>query len=268
MTEPAYSARASLLKCFARSPAHAKAFIDGGINDESLSMRLGSGGHALLFGTPPVVVFTGIRRSGTEKKTSAWDLFQKEHEGAVILNEREHKIATSMARAIQGHPEADRLLFTPGTVHEHLVTWMLGGRRCTGRIDSLGPKALTDLKCVQDASPQALPRQARRYGWHVQLAWYLDGVELAGLGERRGYLVAVENNPPFNVQVYEATADDVHEGRDLYNRWFDKLLECEASGYWPGYADGILPLNVLGLPMAEETEEDDEMEGSSDDAAA
>lgn len=266
MNEPAYSVRASLLKQFARSPAHAKHFIDGGQTDETLSMRLGTGGHALLFGTPEVVVYRGgeFQPEGAKKpKTytsvrsgAMWEDFEAKHSGKVILNETEHAKATAMANAIRCHPDADRLLFSPGTVHEQLVEWIYGGRRCTGRLDSLGLAAIADLKCVQDASPLRLPWQARRMGWAAQLAWYSDGVELADMEPRPSYLIAVENSPPYNVQVYEMTAEDIDFGRHQYETWFTKLLECEAADTWPGYADGILPLNVLGLPIGEDDEED------------
>lgn len=267
MSEPAYSVRASLLKMFARSPAHAKHFIDGGQNDETLSMRLGSGTHAMLFGTPEVVVYRGgeFQPEGAKKpKTysavrsgAMWDAFELEHAGKVILNETEHAKAQAMATAIRCHPDADRLLFSPGTVHEHLVEWLNGGRRCTGRLDSLGVNAIADLKCVVDASPLRLPWQARKMGWVAQLAWYMDGVELAGMEPRDGYLVAVENGPPFNVQAYRMTPEDLGFGRAQYNAWFDKLLECEAADTWPGYSDSILPLNVMGLPMADDDDEDE-----------
>lgn len=275
MSEPGYSCRASLLKQFAKSPAHAKHFIDGGQTDETLSMRLGTGTHALLFGTPEVVVYRGgeFQPEGAKKpKTysavrsgAMWEAFELEHAGKVILNEAEHVKASAMATAIRCHPDADRLLFSPGTQHEVLVEWLYGGRRCTGRLDSLGLAAISDLKCVQDASPIRLPYQARKMGWAAQLAWYSDGVELAGMDQRPSYLIAVENSPPYNVQVYAMTAEDIDYGRRQYEGWFAKLLECEASGVWGGYADGILPLNVLGLPMADE-DEGDEME-ASDDAA-
>jgi len=259
MSEPSYSVRATLLKLLSRSPAHAKAFIDGGFHEESLSMRLGSGGHALLFGTPPVVTFPGVRRG------KAWDEFEKANEGAVILNEREHAIATGIANAVRCHPDADRLLFEPGTQHEVLVEWLLGGRRCTARVDSLGLRYLSDLKCVQDASPQRFPWQARRMLWCLQMAWYVDGCELAGIGPREPYLIAVENAAPHNVQVYRLTDEDLDFGRAQYDAAFDRLMDCEATGAWPGYADGILPLNVLGLPMPED-DEGDELDDSTEAA--
>lgn len=279
MSEPAYSVRASLLKQFARSPAHAKHFIDGGQTDESLSMRLGTGTHALLFGTPEVGVYRGgeFQPEGAKKpKTysavrsgAMWDAFELEHAGKVILNQGEYDKATAMATAIRCHPDADRLLFSPGTVHEQLVEWIYGGRRSTGRLDSLGPAAISDLKCVQDASPLRFPWQARRMGWAAQLAWYSDGIELAGMDCRPSYLIAVENSPPFNVQVYEMTDEDMDFGRRQYEGWFTKLLECEASDNWPAYSDSILPLNVLGPPTQPADEDDvNPWDVSSDDGAA
>ncbi len=270
MSEPAYSVRVSLLKCFARSPAHAKHFIDGGLTDETLSMRLGTGGHALLFGTPEVVIYRGgeFRPEGAKKPKAyssvrsgaMWDAFEVEHAGRVILNETEHAKASAMARAVQVHPDADRILFSPGTQHEVLVEWLYGGRRCTGRLDSLGLAAIGDLKCMADVSPQRFPYVARKLGYAAQLAWYSDGVELAGMDPRPSYLVAVESSPPFNVVVYEMTPEDIDFGRAQYESWFAKLLECEATDSWPGYADGILPLNVLGLPIAgDEPNEDEEV---------
>lgn len=256
VSEPAYTIRSTLLKAAAKSLAHAKMFIDGGHHEESLSMRIGSGGHALLLGTPEVVVFPGVRRG------KAWDAFEAEHAGKCILNEREHAIATGLARAVQVHPDADRLLYSPGTQHEVLVEWLFGGRRWSARIDSLGLQAVSDLKCVQDASPQRFPYQARKMLWHMQAVVYKDGLELAGIGEREPYLIAVESTPPHLVQVYRLTDEDIDLGRKQYEMLFDRVLEAEQTGCWPGYADGILPLNVLGLPMAE----DDETEEESDAA--
>lgn len=280
MTEPAYSARISLLKCFLKSAAHAKAFIDGGKNDETLSLRLGTGGHALTFGTPPVVVYRGgvlkkekpkkgkkgepdtieiVEKEYTDVRNGElWELFKAEHEGRVILNETEHAKASAMANALHSDPYAAPLLFGPGTQHEIMVTWMLAGRRCTGRLDALGPDAVVDLKCVADASPRAFRYASEKYGFGAQAIWYADGCELAGLGERKPYLIAVESSPPHLVQVYELNADDIEIGRRQYNAWLDRLLECEAANYWPGYVDGVAPLNTRNVPPPAEPDDVDD----------
>jgi hypothetical protein len=272
----AASVRFSNLKLFARSPFHYYDAIQGGAREPTLSMRIGTGAHALLFGTPPVVIYRGGEftppgakkaKTYTDVKNGAcWEDFKERNAGKVILSESEHTKAAAMIRAIQRHSIADPLLFADGTVHEHRIEWLLGGRRCSGTLDALGPTAITDLKGVVDAGPWKFPRQARGLSYHAQLTWYRDGVELAGLGEREPYLVAVENNPPYSVQVYRLTDADERDGRRLYNEWMDRLLECEESGDWPSYSDAVLPLNVLNLPPQPEDAEDDESDASADAA--
>lgn len=299
MTAPAYSARITLLKQFAKSSAHAKAFIDGAMNDPTLSKTLGSGGHALLFGTPEVVVYKGgvlevekikkgkkgkkgqpdipdtvevVKKEYTDVRNGAlWEQFEEQHAGKVILRQSEYDLAEGMVRALHNSADAAPMLFAPGAKHEHKIEWTFKGRRCTGTIDALSPAAVIDLKCVVDSSPRAFPFQARKYGWHAQAIWYCDGAAAAGLGHRDPYLIAVESQPPHNVMVYRLTDADIRDGRRLYEEWLDKLLECEEANYWPGYADGVHPLNVLNLPVTTVNpwdEEDDELDSSADEAAA
>jgi len=226
MTAPAYTARCSLLKQFAKSAAHAKAYIDGGSTDETLSLRLGNGTHALLFRDKPVVEYKGgeFTPPGAKKPKTytavrsgeCWEAFREQHKGAVILNAKELATAEAMAAAIRGDMDASRLLFAKGTRYEHRIEWEMKGRRCSGTIDAFGPldgDALVDLKSTVDASPAKFPWQARKLGYAAQLAFYLAGLELAGYGRRVPYIVAVENAPPFCVQTYALTAADIDEGR-------------------------------------------------------
>jgi hypothetical protein len=288
VTAPAYTCRSTLLKKFARSAAHAKAYIDGGETDETLSLRLGLGTHALLLpNSPPVVVYRGgtlmvdkvvkgkkgapdtvvqvPKEYSAVRSGAMWEAFEAEHKarGAIILNERELATAEAMAAAIRSDIDADRLLFAKGTRYEHRIEWEMKGRRCSGTIDAFGPldgDALVDLKSTVDASPAKFPWQARKLGYAAQLAFYLAGLELAGHGRRVPYIVAVENAPPFNVQVYQLTAADIDEGRWQVEAWLEQLLECERTNTWPAYSDGILPLNVgrLGPPVVDEADDVDE----------
>jgi hypothetical protein len=306
----AASVRFSTLKQMARSPLHYYAAVQGGKTDETLSMRIGTGTHALIFGKPEVVVYRGgtkmidkvIKgRKAKKGKNGApdepevpettiqvakeytdvrngdfWEEFKEKHAGKVILNQKEMDRAEAMARALQFHMEAGALLFEPGTEHEIKLEWYIDGRRCTGTIDALGPFAVVDLKAVKDSSPRRFPRQARDMYWHAQPAWYAAGCEASGRGWRTPLLVAVENTDPFPVQVYKLTDDDIRDGERLYRGWLDRVRQCEASiseanptGYWPSYADGVLPLNVLNLPpQVADDEIDEDVDSSGDEIAA
>jgi hypothetical protein len=253
----------SRLKHIGRSPAHYLHNLQHGL-DETLSMRIGKGTHALVFGTPEVVVFTGTRRAGTPAKPSPWDLFQREHARKCILNQREHALAVSMARAITSDLIADPLLFAAGTEHELRLEWSFFGRKCSGVLDAIGPSALCDLKVVKEADPKWFGYQVRRMGWHAQVAWYRDGAEAAGLGGREPYLVAIESEAPHVVTVFHLNDADYAAGQRQYRGWFERVLECEASMEWPGYSDGVVELSLDG-PRVTETDDDTADSDTSED---
>jgi hypothetical protein len=240
-----------------RSPAHYVYSVQYE-REETLSMRLGSACHALVFGTPKVVVFTGGFFNGKQYKGSRtgamWEDFQRRHAKDVIVSEAELAAATAMARSLTTDMVADPLLFAPDTRHELRMEWEMRGRRCSGTMDAFGPVALCDLKGVKDANPRWFPHQARRMAWHGQVAWYRDGAEKAGLGSREPYLIAVENSAPWVVTVFRIDDATYRAGRALYEGWFDRLLECEAANEWPGYASSAVPLLIgdYAEPAAED----------------
>lgn len=257
--------RFSALKHMAASPAHYR-WACQDQREETLSMRIGSGTHALLFGTPKVVVYRGgdltVQVEGTGKNKGTfttkvktytdvrngqlWDEFQAKHAGDCILSETELAKSEAMARAITSDMAADSLLFAPGAQHELDIHWEFRGRACKGRVDALTPTAIPDLKTTKDANPKWFPRQAYQMGWLSQATWYADGAEAAGLGWRHPYLVAVENSAPYPVTVWRLTDAAIVEARRIYRAWFDQLLHCELENIWPGYAGDVLDLDVPG----------------------
>ncbi len=218
-------------------------------------MRIGSGTHAILFGTPKVVVYRGgdfadakgkVKTFTDVRNGACWEAFQAEHRGACILSETELAKSEAMARAITSDMAADSLLFAPGAQHELDIQWEYRGRACKGRLDALTKDAIPDLKTTKDANPRWFPRQAFQMGWLSQAVWYADGAEAAGLGWRHPYLVAVENSAPYPVTVWRLTDAAIVEARRIYRGWFDQLLHCEVENLWPGYAGDVLDLDVPG----------------------
>ncbi len=237
--------RFTRLKLIAKSPAHYAWSLTEDM-EETLSMRLGSGCHAIAFGTP-FVVFTGKKRAGKE-----WEAFEIEHAGKLILNATEHRKAQAMADALRRDPVASSLLFAPGTIHEQLIEWDWNGRPCRSTPDARRPGVVIDLKSCRDASPRKLRYQARDLSYHAQVGFYSKAVETICEPVRERYLVAIESTEPFPVTVLHVGQADIDEGLRLCDRWRAQLEACEASDRWPAYASGVLPFSV-----ADETEEDD-----------
>ncbi len=149
-----------------------------------------------------------------------------------------------MADALRSDPYASPLLFGPDVRHEVQVEWKFQGRQCTGRIDALGAVNVIDLKTARTAAPDRFQSAGRWSSYHAQVTWYADGCEAAGLGRRVPYLVAVESGAPNPVVAMRLTDRAIEQGRAIYRGWFERLMACEQSNQWPGYAQSIVDFDV------------------------
>lgn len=238
--------RFSSLKAMGKSPAHCLHAMRFPY-EPTVSMRLGSGAHSLLLGGPNIVTYDGKVRRG-----KAWDDFKDAHADDLILNESETETAHAIANAVRANPIAMRVLFQPGMLYEQTIHWEWQGRpfRCTP--DARGRSHLVDLKTTRDAEPDRFLRDAIRMGYHAQLALYGLAMEATnGSKPRDSYIVAVESKPPHCVTVLELTTRAIDQGEKLCRAWMDRFKECEAANSWPGYAEQIVPFDVIDGVMDE-----------------
>lgn len=251
----------SALKEMSKSPAHCRHKAlepDGG--EQSLAMRLGSGVHALTFGTPEVMVYNG-RRAGKE-----WTSFEAEAErlGRLVLNPREHAVASAMADALRNDPVAAPLLFAPGVEVEQPMEWTVAGRRYRTRgVDfrNRAAKYIGELKQSRTAMPGKFERDQLRALYPAQVEVYDEGdAILTGRDRDRDpfakYIVAVEPTPPHVVCVYRLTESAIRDARKKIGLYRSMLATCEESNEWPGYSLSAVPFEVEESPF-DAVDEDD-----------
>lgn len=71
-------------------------------------------------------------------------------------------------------------------------------------------------------------------------------------------IVAVENDDPYDVVVYDVPQESIDAGRKAYRGWLAQLATCREKNEWPGYATGrqlLLPprwADASGIPEDEE----------------
>ena len=227
--------RWSLLKQMSVSPAHYQlAAAEGGRRDTP-AMRLGRAVDSLLFGGDHPVIYPGARR-GNE-----WQEFSMAHRGVEIVTGDEYETASRMVEAIEGCPLAWRAL--EGQRYAR-IEWKWLGRDCLSHPDVLGSGHITDLKTGVSSEPHRFRRQALRFGYHTQLAFYRLAARFMGMDPQEAYIVAVESTPPYPVTVFQLTPRALDAGERLCREWMERLLECEASGEFPGYAEAMVPFDV------------------------
>lgn len=235
----------SRLKKMRLSPAHYLAADDY----STTSTRTGDGTHSVLIGTKRVVVYEGGARN---PKFKAWQEFQADNDGALILIPSEADRVVGMRRAIEAHPLAMKLL---DGVRETLIEWTHAGRACAGTPDVVHPqlsgyrgKVGVELKTSKTASPWGFPWECKRYGYYSQCSWYANGIESTmayPAGDVSDYfIVTVESAKPFPVTVFRVEERALSAARLEWRGWMDQLLQCEREGRFPAYTDQVISIGV------------------------
>jgi hypothetical protein len=233
----------------AKSPAHYWARYrdpDREPEEPTAAMVLGSALHTAVlephlwkeqYAIPPHA-FDRRTKAGKELATA----FEAEAQGKTVLHPDDAERIRKMAAAVHSHPASSFLLHLPGR-REASYFWQdsATGLECKCRPDwhSEDRRLIVDVKTTEDASPRGFARSVANFRYHVQAAWYLDG-----LGAEQFLFVCVEKSPPYLVAVYAATPAMVAAGQRVAERDLQTLAECSATDTWPGYADTIQPIDL------------------------
>lgn len=240
----------STLWTFRRSPAHARyAFLHPDATDAT---DLGSAIHVVLLEPAELENRFAVRPPGIDRRTNVgkaqWAEFELASVGKTILESRDaYETLLGIRDALADHPLAFDLLTKPGLT-EISALWRSDETACKGRIDRLtsygGWTWAIDVKSTNDASRDAFARSCVNYGYYLQAAFYLDGLETIDPRDRRFAFIAVEKKPPYAMAVYEPDIVFLEAGRDEYARHMRTWRSCIASGRWPGYPAEIETLTA------------------------
>ena len=241
----------SILSKMARSPLHARAYIDGERKGPTAAMLVGTAVHTAVLEprrfSAEYAVFQGDRR--TKEGKARYDEIKES--GATIISAADNEIITSMTTAISQHPMAEMLL--SDGIHEASVFWTdkHTGLNCRARPDSWSRnrELIVDLKTCEDASPSGFARSVANYRYHLQAAHYS-----AGTGCTRFIFLAIEKQPPFAIAAYELDADAFRAGMELRSRLLAMYASCQEFCIWPGYSDDIMSLSLPKWAMFTELE--------------
>ncbi len=89
------------------------------------------------------------------------------------------------------------------------------------------PKTTRYLGTLKDCA-----KACHDFGYHRQAALYQDGVEEMYGTVPRFIFIFYSKMPPFRVQTFELTQDDIDLGRRQNRRAIKKYAECKRTGLW------------------------------------
>jgi hypothetical protein len=136
------------------------------------------------------------------------EMNRRTREGKPVLSNAVYLRIEAMAGAILNHPSASALLKNGSPESSYIWEDPDYKLVCKCRPDYLGSGlVIPDLKSCQDASYEAFQRAIIDHRYHVQGAYFIDGVKAVDGKTRDFILVAVEKEPPFAVAVYKLDAE-------------------------------------------------------------
>lgn len=229
--------RFSHLRAYGKSAAHGLHARTATEEEETYAMERGTAVHALLFKTQRVVGYPGSVRRGKE-----WEKFAQDNADAAIVTNKEYIKAQRMAECVWRHPRAMELL-TGESEQTIWFEWM--GKRCRATPDVRGARHLTELKTSASVDPGPFVWHALRMHYHAQLAFQRIACMVTGINAIKDcYIVAVEATEPHPVTILHLTDKSLQQGDKLCRLWMERLVNCEASGAWPGYVESDVELDT------------------------
>nr|DAE07958.1 MAG TPA: Exodeoxyribonuclease 8 [Siphoviridae sp. ctbLB3] len=236
----------SQLDLIARSPAHYQASLQSE-HESTDALIFGSAFHDFVL-QPELFAETYVYRpddlNPRTKDGKAWLEAQADK---IILKAEWHEQIQGMADSITAHSVASKLL-TGGTAEtSYFWTDADTGAECRCRPDYLHPSGIiVDLKSTTDASPTAFAKSCANFRYHVQAAFYSEGIYQTTGQRPKGFVfIAVEKTAPYAVGVYELDEAALMLGRELFQRDLDTYSTAKQNQQWYAYSPMI---ETLSLP--------------------
>lgn len=245
------------------SPAHLLDLMESGPDESTPAQAFGTAVHCAVLEHQVFDDRYAIQPEDMNGSTKAGRAFRTaaRKAGRVVLTCKEGRGCMAIARRARANKRMAEWRKRPHYTEVSLC-WERDGYLCKARIDLMVPglNDFADLKTTITASPEGFARHIARYRYHVQLAWYADGLRALTGDTWNAFIVAAEKRRPFLVTIHALEQGGIAHCAAIAecDRLFALYKSCCESSTWPGYPD----VNDIVLPdwAIEETEVDEPFE--------
>jgi hypothetical protein len=123
--------------------------------------------------------------------------------------------------------------------------WLMQLKARLDMLDLNGDSVI-DLKTTVNAAAEPFANHIQKYGYHKQLAFYVDVCRLAGLDKSRAGILAIEKEWPYECALHWIPSDWLELGRREYRADLYKIAHAFQVDEWPriGVAEIMPPVWV------------------------
>lgn len=189
-----------------------------------------------------------------QTKAAKAEKVEAEEAGKNVINKKQWAEIQAMTEAFAEHPFASAAFMSgrsePSLFWQDRETgvWL----RCRPDFLPSALRHIPDYKTAASAKPEDFKRSIYNYGYHMQAALYLDGIEnVTGTKPQSFYFVVQEKEAPYIVTCQAVEQIAVDWGRIQNRKAIHLFAECLEKNEWPGYARDVIE---VGLPFYAEME--------------
>jgi len=221
------------------------------IKPPTKALIIGSAFHAYIlerddFNSMFIVLPEFSGKGSRDKK----EQFILNNSGRQPISIDDYQTIVGMSDSLNRHPVASKLIHESGFV-ERAFEWVDKdtGAKCKCKPDKFNTtrNLIIDLKSTEDASENDFKYSAKKFRYHVQDAFYSDGLIANGITVAGFVFISVEKSPPYLVQLFSYGDDEKEFGRAEYKKNLQSYVECKEKNEWPGYSHTIKKLEIPGM---------------------
>jgi RecB family exonuclease len=159
-----------------------------------------------------------VLNSQGHRKGHAWSEWSEANAGKIQMKEGALESIKAMIRNVYAHDEAGRLL-SAAMHYEHTLLYVdeETGLGLRARLDLIagrdGRAVIVDYKTTKCVTPKQFAWDAFDYGYHRQMAWYWDAVELFGLDVADFVFITSDKSPAHQCRCYRLPRTALELGR-------------------------------------------------------
>lgn len=185
-------------------------------------------------------------RAGTNAEKDFLRAHGEGYESLEPVKTRLYWLAIAIAEQVAGHVLAGPLL--SAAKNEVSILWEhSSGLLCKSRLDAIREDhgVLVDIKTTKDPRANSFSRDIADYGYHRQMAFYKMAAESCGVTVNGVWLIAITNEEPASVHLYEISEETLDVGKQEVNSLIEKYKQCVDTDSW---APDTKELQSIGLP--------------------
>lgn len=217
--------------------------------DQTPAQALGSATHSCLL-EPSTFTDLFVKAPIDDKRKKEWKLFAQDvPKGKTILKSSEYEAIESMVFNVCNHGVASKLLGAKSKYLETSIYFELMGMKfkCKPDIFITGDALYhVEIKTTRDASPKGFMKAISDYNIHEQMFFHGLGIEaFVGARPDKRIIVAIENEAPYAVGVYELDFGTMEKAEADVALKLGLVKNAIETDEWPGYSEEI---ESIGLP--------------------